>query len=67
MTIGLAAVDAAARHESRSRSGYVQEALRHRLAGGAASRRSSALAALRREFVGGTWIAEELVRAERER
>ena len=63
----LAAVDAAARRESRTRSGYVQEALRHRLTGGAAARRSTALSALRREFADGAWVAEELVRAERER
>ena len=63
----LSRVDAAAAERSSSRSELIREALRRYLSEASASDRREALLRLRRVLSGGTWIAEDLVRAERER
>ena len=63
----LAEVDAEATRRDQSRSALIRSALREHLARAALDERSAALEVLRRNFRGGTWNAEELVRAERAR
>jgi predicted transcriptional regulator len=63
----LHALDEAAHRADQSRSRYIRDAVRERLARGALDERREALDDLRRLFRGQKFDPEELIRAERER
>lgn len=63
----LDAVDKAAEKRDVTRSAFIREALHQKLAGDPPTRRKEAMAALRQELNKGAWVAEDLVRSERDR
>jgi metal-responsive CopG/Arc/MetJ family transcriptional regulator len=63
----LRALDEAAHRADQSRSRYIRDAVRERLARGALDERREALEELRRLFRGQRFDPEALIRAERER
>jgi len=63
----LRALDEAAGAAEKSRSAFIREAVRERLARGALDTRREALEELRRSFRGERFHPEELIRAERDR